>query len=345
MLCIGFGPLGAQAQYSLPESTVDFTLQWNEVSNSDVVLSGVDTGYDVENQTYLGWCVDMEVDVQLDVLFEGSVLNLSEAPAPFEGFDWNRILYILNHKQGGRGDVQLAIWFFTDENSYLPEAALAMVQDAMENGEGYVPQTGEIGAILLLPSNANIQVMIFEVPMPEGDTDVCIPPPRTIGYWKNHIVHLGQVLQTGSIDLGDYTVTTAWQAVCVLRNASAHDARGALRAQLLATILNLRNGSAPEACGVDIEDVVAEATQLLREVRVPIYGKHPDRAVALELKNLLDCFNNSGAGQPNCEEQKPDRSPGRDDDDDDDDRKGKSYSTSSVGSFLNKLADKYGLRR
>ena len=305
-------PIPSQAQFNLPESTVDFTLFWNEVSNSDVVLSGVPEGHDVSNETYLGWCVEMAVDVELEVLFEGRLFNLNEAPTEFGGIDWNRILYILNHKQGGRGDVQLAIWFFTDENNDLSPAAMAMVQAAIDEGANYVPQPGDIGAVLLLPANANIQVMIIEVPVPEHDGgggpgggsggEDCPAPPRTIGYWKNHAAHLEEVLQLGSIDLGDFVVSTPSQAVAVLRNANAKDARNMLRAQLLGTLLNLQNGSAPEGCGVNIEDVVAEAVALLDEISTPISEGHPERERALALKDLLDCFNNSGHGMPDCPE-------------------------------------------
>ncbi len=117
---------------------------------------------------------------------------------------------------------------------------------------------------------------------------------RTIGYWKNHQDHLAQMLAYGPIDLGDTVVTTAAQAVTVLSNASAQDARDSLRAQLLAAILNLRNDANPFAAGADIRPTVGAATAYLDTHSSPVTGRHPDRASVLAMKDLLDAFNNSG---------------------------------------------------
>ncbi|MBI4319194.1 MAG: tandem-95 repeat protein [Chloroflexi bacterium] len=117
---------------------------------------------------------------------------------------------------------------------------------------------------------------------------------RTIGYWKNHEDHLGQTLARGSIDLGDRTVRTVRDAVAVLSNASARDARDSLRAQLLATILNLRNESDPLATGADIRPTVDSAVSFLRTHPNPVLGGNPDRQQAVSLKDRLDAYNNSG---------------------------------------------------
>jgi hypothetical protein len=119
---------------------------------------------------------------------------------------------------------------------------------------------------------------------------------RTIGYWKNHEEHLGQLLGEGPIELGDTTVTTVEEAIGVLSSSSAKDARDALRAQLLATMLNLRNGSDPLATGEDIRPVLDSAVSFLATHPEPVRGKHPDREAALSLKDLLDAYNNSGEG-------------------------------------------------
>ncbi len=128
------------------------------------------------------------------------------------------------------------------------------------------------------------------------------PPPeegpgaRTIGYWKTepHRDHLAEMVAIGPIDLGDTIVETAEEAVEVLSNSNAKDARNALSAQLLATILNLRNGSDPNATGSDIGPVVEDAIEFLAIHPDPVTRKHADRDEALDLKDLLDEYNNSG---------------------------------------------------
>ena len=127
-----------------------------------------------------------------------------------------------------------------------------------------------------------------------------IPPAqfqaaRTTGYWKNHQSQIAAMLTQGPIDLGDRVVTTVSEAVSVLSNASAQDARNSLRAQLLATILNLRNGSDPMATGPDIRPTaVFPAKAFLASHPSPVTGRHPDRAAGLALKDALDAYNNSG---------------------------------------------------
>jgi len=102
------------------------------------------------------------------------------------------------------------------------------------------------------------------------------------------------MLNQGQINLGDRTVATVAEAVAVLSNSSATDARNALRAQLLATMLNLRNGSNPMATGADIRATVNAAVAFLAAHPQPVTGKHPDRPQALSLKDKLDVYNNIG---------------------------------------------------
>ncbi len=130
-----------------------------------------------------------------------------------------------------------------------------------------------------------------------------LPPPpladaRTIGYWKNHSDLIAGILAVKPINLGNVAnpilVTTAEEAVEILGNANGKDARDALSAQLLAAILNLRNGADPLATGVDIRPTVNAAKDFLATHNDPVTGKHPDREYALALKDKLDAFNNSG---------------------------------------------------
>lgn len=116
---------------------------------------------------------------------------------------------------------------------------------------------------------------------------------RTIGYWKNHDRPLVQMLAQGPINLGDTTVTTVAQAVSVLSNSSAQDARNALLAQLLATILNLRNGADPSATGTSVIPTRDAAIAFLQTHPSPVTGKHPNRAQAIALEDTLGVYNNS----------------------------------------------------
>ena len=148
---------------------------------------------------------------------------------------------------------------------------------------------------------------------PGSGTDEC---PRTIGYWKNHDSHLSQVLSNGAINLGSQSVRTVAEALSVLRAASSTDARLMLKAQLLATLLNLQNGSDAMQTGVDIRVTTQAAVQFLTDHSSTVGSGHPDRAQALSLKDKLDAYNNS---QSNCNSSGGAGTGGSGSDDDDDD--------------------------
>lgn len=158
-------PAEAQAQLNIPPGEVVFVLEWNEVSNSDVIFSGIPEGYDITNGTYLGWCIEMNAGFELGVPNTGMLVDPGSLPSDM---GIQEIIYILNHKQGGRGDVQLAIWFFTDDNLDLTPSALAMVEEALAFGANFVPGPGQVTGVILLPTSEGFQNMIIEVPVPDN---------------------------------------------------------------------------------------------------------------------------------------------------------------------------------
>src|SRR3970282_1548262 len=129
------------------------------------------------------------------------------------------------------------------------------------------------------------------------------------GYWKTHSEHLESILELGPIDLGDTTVITIEQAMSILNNASAKDAKDSLRSQLLTTILNLKNGANPKITGHDINEVVKDSISFLESHLESVKSRHhdednddnhddedndsnhDDRKEALALKEKLEDYN------------------------------------------------------
>lgn len=123
-----------------------------------------------------------------------------------------------------------------------------------------------------------------------GSVDAC---PLTIGYWKNHEAHLSGIISLGSINLGSSTIRNLAEALAILNNANASDARLMLRAQLLAAMLNLRNGADPLQTGSDIRVIIEAAVEFLASHNSAVEAGHSDRAEALSMKDRLDAYNNS----------------------------------------------------
>jgi hypothetical protein len=286
---VGLWPVAAHdTSPSLPSGNVTFVLTWNEVSNSDVTFSGIPAGFDVGNQTYLGWCVEMNAGFALNVPLQGALLNLNALPPDLQDIDWNRILYILNHKQGGRGDVQLAIWFFTDNSSDLSLAAQAMVQAAISSGGGFVPGPGGVGAVLIAPTDANIQLMIIEVPVPQHEETPPAPTnpgTGTPGFWKNH----PDAWPVTSITVGGKSYTRA-QAISIMKKSVGGDKTLSMFPQLVAAMLNVMIGN-DDSC---IEDTIAAANAWLAANPVGSGVKASSGAWSQgsPLHSQLDAYNN-----------------------------------------------------
>ncbi|MFB5631423.1 MAG: hypothetical protein ACE5RN_07530, partial [Nitrosopumilaceae archaeon] len=108
------------------------------------------------------------------------------------------------------------------------------------------------------------------------------------GFWKNHPEQVAAIMKLGPIYLGDTTVETVEQAISILKNASAKDAKDSLRSHLLTTILNLRAGAIPDN---NTNNIINQAISFLATHPNPISGGDPDRKEALDLKGILEEFN------------------------------------------------------
>ncbi len=179
--CLGFSLLASTAQghecnFNLPTGLVSFTANGAALSYAAITPQGIGSGFDIGNTTYAGWCVQFfSGTLQSQTVYQGNVYNTlsSNLPPALQNENWDLINYLLNHKQGGKDDVQQAIYFFTDGiTNNLSSAAVSMIVDATANGEGFVPLPGQTGAVLFDTVGAleTVQDVIIEVPCPD-DTE------------------------------------------------------------------------------------------------------------------------------------------------------------------------------
>jgi hypothetical protein len=206
VLALGVGVGFAMGILHLPSDPVTVAHgQWNQGSNStlDITLSGVPLGYDVSNGYYPGWCV--EDNHQDDYDGPGVFLLDSTDSEPLEcgvngypGYPWDKVNYLLNHKDGTIEDIQVAMWLLNgtyggtfDETP----AAIAMFNDADLNGGGFVPGPGEVVAVVICKDGdsgrQSYQDTLIELVLPHGDFQGCTP-----GYWKQS-QHLFAWVPTG----------------------------------------------------------------------------------------------------------------------------------------------------
>ena len=157
--------------WNLPETAGLRIAHYPGWSNNyfDLQLSGVGTGYDISDGVWTGWCADEHVYIYLNTNYTADVYSSYDPNLPLWADDdeqWDYINYILNHKHPNASmtDIQQAIWYFADAGYPMPTdaEAVAMVNDALANGAGFQPVTGQVGAIILAVQ-PSVQLVFIEV--------------------------------------------------------------------------------------------------------------------------------------------------------------------------------------
>ena len=139
-----------------------------------VSLTNALPGFSPTNGFHAGWCVEYIAQLSANIDYPVTIYDSSgPLPARLQSQNWDLVNYILNHRQGNADDVQRAIWHFIggpvppSDGRYGSNTptTLAIIAEALANGEGFVPtQPGQVEAIILDPG-AGIQVIVVEVPV------------------------------------------------------------------------------------------------------------------------------------------------------------------------------------
>lgn len=154
----------------LPEGLQEYTIWPGTNSLGDVVFSGIPANAVFTNGSYYGWCIDYNTGVESAVVYHGLLYNSysTNLPAILQGPSWDKINYLLNHKQGTPDQVQNAIWWLLGQTNAptCDEAAQAMVDAAETNGAGFAPTNGQVYGVLVVPQE-EVQRLLVET--------VCVP--------------------------------------------------------------------------------------------------------------------------------------------------------------------------
>lgn len=142
-------------EVSIPDEPVD-ALFYYPGPNSywDTHLSNVPAGHSVWDGAWLGWCVDQGHYIQPGNQYTVYLYSSYDPDMPdyAKDEDWDKVNYIINHKQGVPDDVQNAIWYYINGGHWPSDPdAQAMINDAEANGEGFEPMPGEWFAVILDP--------------------------------------------------------------------------------------------------------------------------------------------------------------------------------------------------
>ncbi|HID31008.1 MAG TPA: T9SS type A sorting domain-containing protein [Desulfobacterales bacterium] len=190
LMAMGVWPAGAQPSVKLPTDPV--TIQVGRFGSSlwRTILSDVPPGYDVINGEYLGWCMNKDASIEAGTSYTVTLYSSYDPSMPSYLFDedWDKINYILNHKQGSFEDIQTAIWHFFNEldlDNDLPvnfggrwfpkdiHTVQAIVDDANQYGAGFVPRPGQVMAVIC-DAGPDVQYISIEIIVPQTFTPVTL---------------------------------------------------------------------------------------------------------------------------------------------------------------------------
>ena len=156
----------------------------NSPSYLTTTFSNVPPGYVVTNGgPYPGWCMDYAGEIMPNTVYQATLYRSVDAlPAHLPQANWDRVNYILNHKQGTSIDIQTAIWHFiggpvpATDPVFFPATATAsnLIADATANGAGFAPGPTDVYAVLMdlgfnPQSGRTNQLNIIEAACQPGD--------------------------------------------------------------------------------------------------------------------------------------------------------------------------------
>ena len=159
---------------TLPTNQIAFSAVPGSSSFALATLGQIPDGLTLTNGTYNGWCVQFLDQLEPGHAYDAFVFPSDSAnlPPSLQTVAWDKINYLINHKQGAMEDIQDAIWTLLGDpiDHAISAVAQAMVDDALANGAGFSPAPGQFEAIIVEPVIENIQRLIIEM--------VCAPPPN-----------------------------------------------------------------------------------------------------------------------------------------------------------------------
>jgi hypothetical protein len=123
---------------------------YGEESYFDMELSDILLGYDIIDGVYHSWCLQKTIHMTQHVNHTVRLYSCYDPALPLDlqTSHWDKINYLLNHKQGNQASIQQAIWFYTnDEDCSADSDASAMVADAEAHGAGFILTNDQIIAI------------------------------------------------------------------------------------------------------------------------------------------------------------------------------------------------------
>ena len=151
----------------LPAERISASHSWMSGSKSeyDLKLSGIGADFTIQDGIHQGWCIEDNFQgnagkaflySSYDEALPDDIKYYRDPSIPKNTIDqpvpWDKLNYLINHKQGDIRDIGAAIFMLMwgkTSSFQLSARAQEMYDDAEENGSGFIPESGQIMAIVL----------------------------------------------------------------------------------------------------------------------------------------------------------------------------------------------------
>jgi hypothetical protein len=289
----------------------------------DLILGGVDGGFDIRDDTWPGWCADWNLFIEgpypptndpyvytLPRIYSSLDPELSlKCPTCAGDEQWDKINWLLNNRPVGSingpnfWEMQAAIWYLADTDapdlaylwpsSLMPSYSTAkiaeLVADAHANGVDFCPGVGQIAAVIVYidqewrQTGQPTQLVFIEV----GVTEILQEPEGvgTPGYWKNH----PEAWPLTELTIGG-KVYTQQAALDLLTQAEKGDKSLTLFRALVAALLNKAAGN--NTTCIDSTIVGAQTWMQANPTGSRVKASSDAWKVAEPMYELLDAYNN-----------------------------------------------------
>lgn len=141
---------------------------------------------------YPGWCVEKDVYIYIGPTYTFNLYSSLDEPVLGILVDWHRINWILNNKGSFTpAQIQDAIWYF--DGGGVAKNALAQAALDDPASVNFVPQCGQVYALILEASGGDYQIIFVE-----DDTPSCTQAPEfpTLAVPMGTLVAVGYAVMT-----------------------------------------------------------------------------------------------------------------------------------------------------
>ena len=277
-------------------------------------ITGIFDLSDIENGTYLGWCIDYDHNVntsEKNVTLYSSYCPPDSYQIPME--NWSAVNYIINNKPENASywDIQTAIWYYVNigSTSTAPTDVAWDIIDNVTNNNGtsFIPGEGDVIAVIVEPMENpdQDQLVIIELCMP-GTSSISLEKTADVTSARidDVVEYTYRVENTGSMSLSEITLIDDMLGSILLNTTTLEIGEWAVGSEqynitesdIPGPLINNAMVTAVSSNGRNVSDNDTEQVNIDYDVNITV-DKSADITYAIVGDTITYSFNITNTGQ------------------------------------------------